>query len=83
MDIGALKGFGCLSLPVGQASSEGLAPMSIGVAKHRRSYTFLHTFWGNAKKYVGFGAKPQTYHCVYVLRVIADNHIYFHHPIFF
>ena len=77
MDIGALKGFGCLSLPAGQVSSEGLAAMSFGVAKHRRSYTFLHTFWGNAKKYVGFGAKPQAYLCVYVLGLIVDNHIIF------
>ena len=76
MDIGALKGFGCLSLPAGQVSSEGLAPIDIGVAKHRRSYTFLHTFWSNAKKYVGFGAKPQAYHCVYVLGVIVDNHFF-------
>ena len=76
MDIGALKGFGCLSLPAGQVSSEGLAPIDIGVAKHRRSYTFLHTFWSNAKKYVGFGAKPQAYHGVYVLGVIVDNHFF-------
>ena len=76
MDIGALKGFGCLSLPAGQVSSESLAPIDIGVAKHRRSYTFLHTFWSNAKKYVGFGAKPQAYHGVYVLGVIVDNHFF-------
>ena len=57
MDIGALKGFGCLSLPAGQVSSEGLAPMVIGVAKHRQFLDLFAYFLGQCQKVCGVWGK--------------------------
>ena len=60
MDIGALKGFGCLSLPAGQVSSEGLGPMGIEVAKHRQFLAFFAYFFGQCQKSKwGLGQSPK------------------------